>query len=217
MTRSTRSHSLAGALLLACLTATTGCYTFRFGSHDTTVVVVAPEEVPAERRVRGVPKVPAVFSGTWTAITEAEPVYDENATYHYAGLLRKAHVFDGVHAIDVSTHPVNEYATVRMERWYRENDHTGGNLAKAALVPGLTSYDCDLAGTMRLIVTFPAEPGHEPETVTYEATTAARRQYYTADRRDGARRVLYEDVDETNFLNLLHQLRAEPRLFRAGP
>jgi len=194
----------------------TGCYTFRWGQHDTTTIAVAPEEVPKEQRVRGVPKIAASFSGTYTSIGAREPSYDENASFFYAGLLRKAHIFDGVHAVDVSTRPKGSHVKVRMERHYTEDDHAAGNLAKAAFAPGLSSYHYDLAGSMRLVLTFPTDDASTPEIRSYEATTAARRHYHVAAGRDLARHTLFEEVDQTNFMNLLHQLRAEPRLFRAG-
>ncbi len=216
MRTAARTLRISTTTLLTASLLVTGCYTFRWGKHDTTTIVVAPEKVPKEQRVRGVPKIAAVFSGTYTSIGPQEPIYDENASFFYAGLLRKARIFDGVHAVDISTRPQGSHVKVRMERHYTEDDHAAGNLAKAAFAPGLSSYHYDLAGSMRLVLTFPTDDGSTPEIRSYEATTAARRHYHVAAGRDLARHTLFEEVDQTNFMNLLHQLRAEPRLFRAG-
>ena len=216
MRAAARTLQISTITVFAASLLMTGCSTVRWGLHDTTTIAVAPEEVPKEQRVRGVPKIAASFSGTYTSIGVQDPTYDENASFFYAGLLRKAHIFDGFHAVDVSTRPKGSHVKVRMERHYTEDDHAAGNLAKAAFAPGLSSYHYDLAGSMRLVLIFPTEDGATPEIKTYEATTAARRHYHVANGRNLARHTLFEQVDKTNFMNLLHQLRAEPRLFRVG-
>jgi hypothetical protein len=201
------------ALVVAALLLAPGCYTVRFGNHDRTEYVQLPKDIPREQWARGKPIVTVAFEGVLESVGEGEPYPDDNDSFYYSRLLRKAEVFEAVRGPDVAAgdSPV-PLARARLELHYEEDDHTSGNFAKAALAPGLAHYRFDLAGTMRFVLTLP----DSEQEVTYEATTILSRLYFSSGRRRSGRLMLYREVDKTNFLNIIHQLRTDPRLYRTA-
>jgi len=190
-----------------------GCYTVRFGNPDRTVYVQVPEDIPREQWVRGEPNIAVAFDGVLESVGEGEPYPDDNDSFYYSRLLRKARIFEAVGGPDVAAgEPAAAAARAHLELHYEENTHTSQNFAKAAIAPGLTGYRLDLAGTMRFLLTL---PGSEQAAV-YEATTILTRLYYSSGRKRSGRLLLYREVDKINFLNIIHQLRADPRLYHAG-
>jgi len=197
-------------VLLAAAPLLSACYVFRFGNPDSTQVRELPPEVPPAAWLDGPPQVAVVLEGVFRAAGDGPMLPDENASHTWARRLRKAKVFSEVGGPDVAAAP-EAPARVRVEIRYVEDLHDAGNLARAAIAPGLTGYRLDLEGTTTLRLEW---PGGETSRV-YEARTALTRLYYRSQRRDVSRRILYQEVEETNFLAVVHQLRAEPLLF--GP
>jgi hypothetical protein len=208
-----RAWLAAGLLLCA-----PGCYVFHFGRPpDETVVHQEPEDVPRERWVRREPAVDAVFEGLWLSRGEDEPTRDESASFRFSRLLRKSGVFATLRGPDVaapapSRAPALEQGRVRILVEYEEDAHTSTNLAKAALAPGLSSYRFRLRSTLQVQLTL---PGREP--LTWQATSDLTRLYKHADYRDSAVRAVYDDVDRSNFLAVIHQMRADERLYVPKP
>ncbi len=201
------------ALIVAAVLLAPGCFVVRFGDADRTVYVQVPEDIPRERWVRGEPSIAVAFEGVLESVGEGEPYPDDNDAFYYSRLLRKARIFEAVRGPDVAAgEPAAALARAHLELRYEEDSHDSGNFAKAAIAPGLTGYRLDLTGTMRFLLTL---PGSEQATA-YEATTVLTRLYYSSGRRRSGRLLLYREVDKTNFLNIIHQLRAEPRLYDTG-
>ena len=184
------------------------CYVFRFGNPDATEVRELPPEVPRSAWLDGPPRVAAVFEGVRRSVNDGPLVPDENASHSYARRLRKAKLFSEVGGPDVAGAP-EDAARVRVEIRYVEDLQDASNLARAVIAPGLTGYRLDLDGVTTLYLELP-----DGETSrVYEARTALTRVYYRSQRRDVSRQILYREVEETNFLAIVHQLRAESLLF----
>jgi hypothetical protein len=200
---------LAGALaLLVAAPLASACYVIHFGNPDSTLVQALPPDVPRALWQDGPPRVAVVLAGVYRAAGDGSLVPDENASDTWARRLRKAKVFREVAGPDVAATP-EAPAHVRVEIRYREDLHDASNLARAAIAPGLTGYRIDLEATTTLTLELP--DAEEPR--VYQARTALTRLYYRSQRRDVSRRLLYRQVEETNFLAIVHQLRAEPLLF----
>jgi hypothetical protein len=202
-----------GAAAVCCLLAS-ACLPFGFGggAADKTIYHRVPEDVPEEQWIRDDPSVPVRFEGVFVWTGEDEPTRDEAASMSYSRLLRKARVFAAVRGPDVAAppEPLAAGGRARLEIVYLEDAKHAENLVKAALVPAGTGYRIDLTSTMRLSVVLPE--GGDP--IVYQATSVLTRVYYHANHHDAAKRVLVDDADHTNFLAIIHQLRADPRLYR---
>ncbi len=202
-----RGRRSAALGVIAAAALSTACYVFHFGNPDRTLYRELPRDVPPEQWLTGRPRVAVVFEGVFRSFGGGPPVRDENASMTYARLLRKAGVFAAVGGPDVARAP-EAHGRVRIEMRYEEDLHDTGNLAKAAIAPGLIPYRLDLRGTTELYLEL---PGSEPK--TYAATTALTRLYYRSQRRDQSIRLLYREVEDRNFLVVVHKLRAERLLF----
>lgn len=188
------------------------CYTVRFGDQDRTVYVQVPEDIPREQWVRGEPAIAVAFEGVVESLGEGEPHPDDNDSLYYARLLRKAQLFQEVFGPDAAAGgSAAPLARARLELHYEEESNDGANFAKAAIAPGMVAYRFDLAATMRFVLEFPATE----EALVYEAKTVLSRRYYNSGRRQRSRVQLYREADKTNFLNIVHQMRADPRLYHA--
>jgi hypothetical protein len=208
-----RRVSGIGAAAVCLLLLAPACYTFRFGgAPDKTVYHRVPEDVPEEDWIRDAPSVPVSFEGVFVSTGKDEPIRDPAASMSYSRLLRKARVFAAVRGPDVAAppEPIAAGGRARLEVVYLEDAKHAENLIKAALVPAATGYRVDLTSTMRLSVVLPG--GGDP--IVYEATSVLTRVYYHASNHDAAKRLLIDDADHTNFLAIIHQLRADPRLYR---
>ncbi len=192
---------LATALLVA-----SGCYTFRSSGSDRTVWEELPNDPRPELWIEGTPKVGIVFEGVYSALNDAEPWLDEQATGYYQKQLRRSRIFTEVH--DGGRRAPEGLARVRMRRLVREDGNTGANLTKAATVPGLLVYRFGLEATLRLELEHP-----DGETSTYEARSVLTRIYHHSGNRDAARQLLYREADGANTKAILHQLRADADLF----
>jgi len=198
-----------------CLLLAPACYTWHFGgAPDKTVYHRVPEDVPEEKWVRAEPSLPVAFEGVFVSTGEDEPTRDEAASMSFSRLLRKARVFAAVRGPDVAAAPAPTAAggRARIDVVYLEDVNGAENLVKAALVPAATGYRIDLTSTMRLRLALP--DGGDP--VVYEATSVLTRVYHHGSHHDAAKRLLLDDADHTNFLAIIHQLRADPRLYQAA-
>lgn len=201
------------ASLLVVLGLAAGCYTFHWGADpDRTLYRVIPEPVPEEARVEGTPWVWLLFEGAFLLREDGAHARDPRSSATFLRLLRRTGLFAAVEDTPASVLPAGAVEEPRwrgrLELAYAEDDHTAGNLVKAATMPGFTGYRHDLDGTMRLVL----EPPGTDEPLVVEATTSLTRLYHHADGRDAARHRLLLEVDRLNFLNVVDQLRAEPRL-----
>jgi hypothetical protein len=198
-----------------CLLLAPACYTSHFGgARDKTVYHRVPEDVPEEKWIRAEPSVPVRFEGVFVSTGRDEPTRDEAASMSYSRLLRKARVFAAVRGPDVAAppEPLAEVGRVRLDVVYLEDSNSAENLVKAALVPGATGYRIDLTSTMRLQLV----PPGGGDAISYQAISVLTRVYHHASHHDAAKRMLIDDADHTNFLAIIHQLRADPRLYQAA-
>ena len=151
-----------------------------------------------------------VLEGVYRARGDAVASPDPQATEFYRRGLGAARVFTEVLGPEATG--AGELPRIRMERRYREDDQMAANLAKAATTAGLLSYRYSLTATLRLEL---QTVGGDP--VAYEARSMLTRIYHHAGNRDRARRILYFEADRANTEALLHQLRADPKLFEEEP
>ncbi len=212
MRSSSRLRGAAVVLLVGALGSALGCVTYRWGDHDRTEFHLHPVDTPPEDWVRGRPVYHVAVEGVYRKLGDKDWRRDENGAFEYAGFLRKANVFASVVEPDLDGAPPTAPGQVRFDAFYSEDAHDISNFAKAATMPGATSYEFELESTMRLTVTLPGD-----EELVYEASSSATRHYYTSERRDSARLGLYREVDEANVLSLVRQLRAERKLFAVAP
>lgn len=196
--------SLVAAGLIA-----SGCYMIRSASEDRTLWDELPNDPRPELWSEGEPRLGVVLEGVYRALGDSAPSPDPQATKFLRRELDEARVFTEVLGPEAAG--VGQLARVRMERRYREDDHMAANMAKAATSAGLLSYRYTLMATLRLEL----QPvGGDP--VSYEARSKLTRIYHHAGNRDRARLLLYFEADRANREALLHQLRADSRLFEAG-
>ena len=182
----------------------------RSANEDRTLWDELPDDPRPELWVEGAPKLAVVLEGVYRARGDAVASPDPQATEFYRSGLGAARVFTEVLGPEATG--VGELPRIRMERRYREDDQMAANLAKAATTAGLLSYRYSLTATLRLEL---QTVGGDP--VAYEARSTLTRIYHHAGNRDRARRILYFEADRANTEALLHQLRADPKLFEEEP
>jgi hypothetical protein len=195
--------SLAAAGLLA-----SGCYMIRSPNDDRTDWVELPNDPRPELWAEGPPRLAVVLEGAYKARGDAAPLPDPQATEFYRRSLREARVFSEV--LRPTDEGTERLPRLRLERRYWEDDHMAANMAKAATTAGLLSYRFTLTATLRLEL----ETGEGP--VRYEARSQLTRIYHHAGNRDRSRRILYFEADRANTEAVMHQLRADTKLFGAG-
>jgi hypothetical protein len=183
---------------------------WRSAGADSTVWNELPDDPRPELWVEGTPRLAVVFEGVYRALGDAEPSFDSQATGYYRRALRRAGVFSEV--LSREDESAAGLPVVRMQRSFREDDHTAANMGKAFTVPGVLGYRFDLVATLSLEL---ARPDRDP--VRYEARSSLTRIYHYASNRDGARRLVYMEADRANTEAVMHQLRADPDLFEASP
>ena len=187
-----------------------GCYTWRSASADGTIWNELPNDPRPELWAEGTPKLSVVFDGAYRALGDAEPSFDPKSTQYYLGALRKAGAFAEV--LERGSEEEGRLPRVRMTRIFVETDNLPVNLVKAVTVPGLLGYRYDLVGTLTLEI---QPPNGEP--IRYEARSSLTCVYHTAGNHDNARRFAFREADRVNTEAVLHQLRADPRLFELLP
>jgi hypothetical protein len=197
------------ALALAGLLAP-GCHMFRSAEADRTVWNELPSDPRPELWAEGEPRIAVVFEGAYRALGDAPPSFDPNATEYYRRKLRRAGAFTQVLKRDHAE--AGGLPVVRMQRSFREDDHTVANLSQALTIPGVLGYRFGLVATLTLELTRPDAPP-----VVYEARSSLVRIYHYASNHDNARRLVYFEADRANTEAILHQLRAAPALFEAAP
>jgi hypothetical protein len=182
----------------------------RSPNEDRTDWVELPNDPRPELWAEGAPKLSVVLWGVYKGLGDSAPVPDPQATAFYRREIDKAGVFTEVLGSEAAG--AEQLSRVRMERRYREDDHMAANMAKAATSAGLLSYRYTLIATLRLEL----EPAGGGDPIVYEARSTLTRIYHHAGNRDRARWLLYFEADRANTEAVLHQLRADPRLFETG-
>lgn len=171
--------------LLACETA-----------RPHTVLHAVPEPVPRETWVEGPPALAVVFEGAFVAKDGGEPHRDEEQSEYFLRLLRKTRVF-----ADVVAAPLQDEAAAPPHR-ARLEIHDDWD---ESFFPRGVRLD----SVMRLVITGPA-----PRRIVYDAVTSVERVYVTVNVAPQARGIVRRDCDKHNFLSVVHQMRADPRLFQ---
>lgn len=167
-----------------------------------------PHDPRPELWAEGEPVLPVVFDGAYLAMGDEEPAFDYPTTQNYREILRRARLFSAVR--EPQQAGIRGLCRVRVDRLFREDDHTAANMAKAATVPGLLGYRFELTATIRLRLECP-----HGESATYEARSVLKHIYHHSDVRSQAREHVYRAADRANLEAILHQLRADPDLFRS--
>jgi hypothetical protein len=140
------------ALALAGLLAP-GCHMFRSAEADRTVWNELPSDPRPELWAEGEPRIAVVFEGAYRALGDAPPSFDPNATEYYRRKLRRAGAFTQVLKRDHAE--AGGLPVVRMQRSFREDDHTVANLSQALTIPGVLGYRFGLVATLTLELTRP--------------------------------------------------------------